>query len=155
MTPNIYPNGYLMQYPNGGLPNGNQNAVIRAMKPHDIRLANLQRVIDKHFDGKAGRLADAIGKKRPQIYRLFSDTENARSIGEELARDIEAKLGLQYGSLDQPDMTDTDITSVVNGYQQGNAEKRAAMLDISELPNEAAESLLPILEALKAKYGKQ
>lgn len=126
------------------------------MDIHEIRANNLRQLIDERFGGVASRLADKIGRQPAYVYRLFTEkTEHRRSIGEDLARDIETKLGLASGTLDQPDMQDSDVTNVMNGYQQGNAEKRAAMLDISELPNEAAESLLPILEALKAKYGKQ
>lgn len=89
------------QYPNGGLPKGFFPGLILGMKPHELRLRNLQAIIKDQFDGKAGRLADALGKKRPQIYRLFSNSDNRRDIGEELAREIEAKLGLPRGWLDQ------------------------------------------------------
>lgn len=71
------------------------------MKPHDIRRANLLKLIDERFEGNKGRFADTVGRKRPLIYRLFSDAEaSRRDIGEELARDIEHKLGLKPGWLD-------------------------------------------------------
>jgi len=97
--PNGYlPNGYL---PNGDLPKGYLAGLILAMKPHDIRRANLLKLIDERFEGNKGRFADTVGRKRPLIYRLFSDAEGSRrDIGEELARDIEHKLGLKPGWLD-------------------------------------------------------
>lgn len=124
------------------------------MKPHEIRRTNLQALIDSRFAGKAGRLADAIGRKRPQIYRLFSDAENSRDIGEELARDIEKKLGLPTGQLDLEHMTNDDMAGVVAGYQSGGNDKRTAMKDIADLPEEVASALRPIIDALKAKYDK-
>ncbi len=71
------------------------------MKPHATRLANLKLLIEQHFDGVAGRFADAIGKRRPLIYRIISvNAEEKKNIGESLARDIEAKLGYPAGWLD-------------------------------------------------------
>lgn len=124
------------------------------MKPHEIRRTNLQALIDTRFAGKAGRLADAIGRKRPQIYRLFSDAENSRDIGEELARDIEKKLGIPLGQLDLENMTNDDTADVIAGYQRGGEDKKTAMKDIAELPEEVSSALRPIIDALKAKYGK-
>jgi SOS-response transcriptional repressor LexA len=71
------------------------------MKPHEARAKNLRQLIDDRYAGKSGRLADAMGKKRPMIYRLFSNAESARDIGEELAREIEAFHGLPMGWLDK------------------------------------------------------
>lgn len=89
------------QHPNGDLPKGYLAGLIHAMKPHDIRRANLLKLIDERFEGNKGRFADTVGRKRPLIYRLFSDAEGSRrDIGEELARDIEHKLGLKPGWLD-------------------------------------------------------
>lgn len=79
------------------------------MKPHSHRRTNLLRLINERFEGKKGRFADAIGRERPLIYRLFSNTAGSkRNIGEELARDIEHKLGLTPGWLDQDHTTQAE-----------------------------------------------
>jgi len=123
------------------------------MKPHNIRRRNLRAIIERQFDGKAGRLADAIGKKRPQIYRLFSDAENSRDIGEELARDIENRLGLPYGSLDKEEMANDEANQIAQKYEKSSEEKRTAMKSLADLPDDASADLQPILDAFKAKYG--
>lgn len=62
---------------------------MRGMKPHEVRRKNLKLLIDQKYEGVVARFADAMGKKRPTIYRLFSDAESSRDIGEDLAREIE------------------------------------------------------------------
>ncbi len=69
------------------------------MDINEIRRARLRAIIDERFDGTAGQMADAIGRPRPNVSGLLSGT---RSIGEKLARDIEVKLTLPRGWLDQP-----------------------------------------------------
>lgn len=96
------------------------------MKPHDVRRANLQALIDEKFEGVAGRLADAIGKKRPLVYRIFATTpESRREIGEAFAREIEQKLGLDSGWLDR---------TTEGGSSQ--TKKSASIVNSLELPAE-------------------
>lgn len=91
-----------LEQPNHCVVNEAQAAYLTTpTKPHDIRRTNLLKLIDERFEGNRGRFADTVGRKRPLIYRLFSDVEGSRrDIGEELARDIEHKLGLKPGWLD-------------------------------------------------------
>ncbi|KAA0975722.1 helix-turn-helix transcriptional regulator [Pseudomonas sp. ANT_H12B] len=59
--------------------------------------------MQQKFEGKQSKLADAIGKNANYISRLLSTTmaaENRKNIGEDVARDIELKLGLRRHSLD-------------------------------------------------------
>lgn len=77
-----------------------------------------------------------------------------KAFGEKVARSLEINLGLPYRSLDQPDDNDTDTAGVVAGYQSGGDDKRTAMKDIADLPEEVSSALRPIIDALKAKYGK-
>lgn len=70
------------------------------MKPHEARLKNLDRLIQHRYRGVKGALADAMGKHRATIYRLFSASDSARDIGEELAREIERFHGLDPFWLD-------------------------------------------------------
>ena len=68
------------------------------------RLLRLREVIESRFAGVAGRCADAVGVKRPQMSRWVTDNEEARQgIAEESARHIEAMLGLPRGWLDSSD----------------------------------------------------
>lgn len=74
----------------------------RAMNAKQNRLKNLRALIDSRFDGVAGRCADAVGVKRPQMSRWVTENSEVRQgIAEDSARQIEAKLGIERGSLDQ------------------------------------------------------
>lgn len=110
-----------MQYPAGGLPKGYCRAVISLVKRPDIREVRLRRLselIEKRFQGKRGRLADRLGKKRSQIYRLFSTAASRRGLGEEQAREIEDELKLPTRWLDEeyenelPDEEGVDLAYV-------------------------------------------
>lgn len=70
------------------------------MKPSALRRQNLRLLIDQQYGGNTGRFADYMGKKRPTIYRLFSDAESSRDIGEDLAREIERAHKLSTHWLD-------------------------------------------------------
>lgn len=79
-----------------------------SVKPHQARNRNLLTLINERYAGIVGKLADAMGKKRPIIYRLFSASDSRRQIGEELAREIEAFHGLPVGWLDDDHHGDKD-----------------------------------------------
>lgn len=71
------------------------------MKTSDIRRARLAQIIASQFNGVAAELALKIGRDASYISRIFTQkAEHRRNIGEDLARDIEIKLGLAPGSLD-------------------------------------------------------
>lgn len=63
-----------------------------------IRIDNLKKYIDTHFNGSINAFAKSIEKNSSQFYNLF---KGERSFGQNLARDIEEKLGLSRGYLDQ------------------------------------------------------
>lgn len=116
------------------------------MKPHEIRLKNLQRLIDEKFDGNKGRFADAIGRKRPQVYRLFSgSTASRRDVGEELARDIERLLGLQRGFLDQEEVVESGLIEKPESNVKSGLRPIAAWDNEEELDPEQYV-FLPALE---------
>lgn len=77
------------------------------MTKHDTRLNRLRQLINDRYEGNTAAFADFIGKKRPQIYRLFSDGKSQRNVGEDLAREIEQKHGLPVGWMDATDQTPT------------------------------------------------
>lgn len=73
----------------------------------DIRRENLRSLMKQRFDGKQARIADALGKSANYISRCLStapSSAGSKNIGEDFARDIEAKLGLDRYSLDRPGM---------------------------------------------------
>ncbi|MGC0151907.1 hypothetical protein ACPRNU_05550 [Chromobacterium vaccinii] len=127
-----------IQYPTGDLPKGYTCGSIINMK-HTIRRQRLQLLIDEHFKGNRGRFADFLGKQRPQIYRLFSEGENRRDIGEDMAREIEEKFGLKKFSLDQP-LDSEDQTSGSN-----------AEANLQALPPELQELVQDLYRAYLAK----
>lgn len=73
-----------------------------------IRLRKLKEYITQNYDGSVASFADDIEMRRTQIYRLFGRGAHARRLGEDLARDIEERLGKDEGWLDkleEPDKT--------------------------------------------------
>lgn len=74
------------------------------MDVYAIRLQRIRELVAQRFEGNKGKFADAIGRKRPYVYRLFSATStDRRAVGEVLARDIERRLDLPAGFLDRED----------------------------------------------------
>lgn len=84
---------------------------------HDTRRQRLLDLIEEVAQGNKGLFADKMGRKRPQIYRLFSDAESARGIGEELARDFERQCGKPHGWLDG--LVDDGGTRLLNNTSPG------------------------------------
>lgn len=77
------------------------------MEISDIRRENLRALMKQRFDGKQARLADALGKSANYISRCLStapSSAGSKNIGEDFARDIEAKLGLERYQLDRQGM---------------------------------------------------
>lgn len=71
---------------------------IPGMEIKDVRRESIRRLIRNSFFGKQKAFADAIGRQPDYISRILKGTKN---LGEELARDIETKLGLPTGWMDQ------------------------------------------------------
>lgn len=67
-----------------------------------IRMQNLQRLIDSRFAGRDNQFAQAAGISPSQVTQWRT---GYRNIGEKAARNIEDKLGLPQGHLDQPTPT--------------------------------------------------
>ena len=66
------------------------------MDIQDTREQRLAQVLEKQFGGSIARLADRVDREPSYFSRVFSSegTAGKKRIGERLARDIEAKLGL-------------------------------------------------------------
>lgn len=72
-----------------------------AMDVKTARLLNLRTIIANDFGGNAGKCADKLEIKRPQIHRWVTTNDAARQgISEDSARSIEAKLGKPHGLMD-------------------------------------------------------
>lgn len=67
------------------------------MDIYKVRRDNLSQLIDRLFDGKQRRLADAIDRQPDYISRVLKGSKN---IGEGFARHVESSIGLDKGALD-------------------------------------------------------
>ena len=81
-----------------------------------IRRSNLQAVIDRRFGGVQTRFASAVGRQGDYVSRLVT---GRKSLGEKLAREIEAILGMTPGELDQPAAPAVAVSAVQNHFQLG------------------------------------
>ncbi len=72
------------------------------MTLYDIRRDIVAQLLESRFDGNKAALARAIGKDATTVSRWFSDTENRKNIGEQVAREIEERLALPRYTLDGP-----------------------------------------------------
>ncbi|WP_155419329.1 hypothetical protein [Chromobacterium subtsugae] len=144
------------QYPKGDLPKGYACGSITLMK-HTIRRERLQQLINERFNGNKGKFADFMGKARPQIYRLFSEGEHRRDIGEDMAREIEEKVGLAKFQLDRPlegdaagDGADADIN-----LQALPAELQELVKDLyrAYLAQSLSPKLIETMRTLTQSFG--
>lgn len=68
-----------------------------------IRLANLKTLLEQKFAGSQARMADATERNPAQIRAILNPhSVGGRWIGEKVARDIELKLELAPGWMDEP-----------------------------------------------------
>lgn len=66
-----------------------------------IRRENVDALIKERFDGRQARFAAAIKKPANYVWRLLTTGPHAKGIGEEIARHIEDRLGLEPYALDK------------------------------------------------------
>ena len=95
----LLPTGNTSSIPSGHLPRG-----IRGY-PADVgnkelRQTRLRKLIDDEFEGNQSRFAARIDRQPDYVSRLLSAK---KGMGEDLAREIEHKLQLKTGWLDQAD----------------------------------------------------
>lgn len=78
------------------------SATLRPMETREIRLKNLLGLLGERFGGVVAEFARAIGKD-PNQARFILNPQKAggRWVGERLAREIEEKLALGRGWLDE------------------------------------------------------
>lgn len=98
------------------------------MDLRDVRRHNLQKLMDKEFGvgtrGAQSRLAEKLGKPQNYISRCLSspDKDGSKSIGEDMAREVESAFGLPRYALDSIQL-DTNETINVEGLPSGLAQK--------------------------------
>lgn len=69
-----------------------------------IRKANVERVIEKRFNGNQASFAESIKREPAQVWQWLTTTKTRRPIGEKIARHIEDQLELPKLGLDTPNM---------------------------------------------------
>ncbi|KJK23984.1 hypothetical protein UB46_13415 [Burkholderiaceae bacterium 16] len=131
------------------------------MDIQDTREQRLAQVLEKQFGGSIARLADRVDREPSYFSRVFSSEGKAgkKRIGERLARDIEAKLGLPRLWLDGS-MEDAAAPSNDEILPPGVAIRVARL--VKDLRNEDIDRLLTAIELLMQvegvrsvrKYGK-
>lgn len=88
------------------------------MNIKEVRLHAVRRLITELFGGNKAAFADAIGRPRPNVYRLLSDNAtDKRGIGEDLARAIEQRLGLMDDALDIPPLSSEQTEEIVSALK--------------------------------------
>lgn len=101
-----YPTGYDLAIPTLRVPRKVPNGCNEAMSTKKIRRENVIALIDKRYAGNKAAFARAIDRPAPNIHRMLvmpsDELKDRRGIGEDLARDIEKRLGFAPGVLDIP-----------------------------------------------------
>ena len=89
---------------------------------NSIRRTNLSALVDERFEGNRAAFCRATGKN-PNLINLIltKNPELQRGIGEKLCRDIEAKLDLPTGWLDQRSPSNNDRSVSVPVITSGAA----------------------------------
>ncbi len=117
------------------------------MDIQDTREQRLAQIMAEQFDGSIARLSDRLDRDPSYFSRIFSDEGKAgkKRIGEHLARDIEAKLGLPRLWLDG-DAQDAPPDAAENIIPPDVASRFARL--INGLRNEDIDRVLAAIELL-------
>ncbi|WP_175518478.1 LexA family transcriptional regulator [Paracidovorax wautersii] len=100
-------------------------------------MQNLQHVIDTRYDGRDKHLADAAGISPSQITQWRT---GYRNMGEKAARNIEDKLGLHHGYLDEMNMDRHAVEEVRPSYQVSRKDttEHGHAIEVALLSNSAS-----------------
>lgn len=124
------------------------------MDIYETRKSRVEALLTRFKTQKA--LADAIGREPAYVsFILSSNPTYKKKIGENLARAIEQKIGLDVGWLDRAEGDVGELELLVEGYKRSGETKRSAMTDLAGLPEEAAAILAPIIAAMKEKNANK
>lgn len=134
------------------------------------RRRNLLELIEQRFGGNRAAFARAIDRPAPNVHRMLTEGEgDKRGIGEDLARSIEGKLGLEPLTLDREEgggresgevegttgstqpQTIGDLVRLISPSVNPHTERlieRLLQLDrAGALPSELSDSLVNLLQA--------
>lgn len=149
-TPDYYPQVISKQYPQGIYLLVTVTDDSR-MEISDIRRENLRALMKQRFDGKQARLADALGKSANYISRCLStapSSAGSKNIGEDFARDIEMKLGLERYQLDRKGMQPEPVNVESNAEYLG----QFSVWD-DDTPLDDDEVYVPFLKEVELSAG--
>ena len=114
------------------------------MDIRDIRRANLKALMDHYFPagirGQQSRFGELLGKPQNLISRLLMAPEKkgSKTVGEDLARDVEAALGLDRYAIDDPELPGR-LSGLITKERESNviaadfSNKKTGMVDIPRL----------------------
>ena len=110
---------------------------------HQIRLSNLQRLIDDYPTDPGNRAAfcRAYGLDPLQVGQYFTGGENGRNIGERKARAIEGVVGLDAGWMDRHDSSKSASTHEKSVYLESKIEPKTPQLDLVYVTREEMDIL--------------
>lgn len=123
--------------------------------PAITRRDNLQRLLEKRFDGKIADLGRAIERDDAYVWQLLN---GKRNIGERVARDIELKLDLAPGSLDSATMSGqtaltADELELVKRYRQASPAWKLVLRILAKQGGDPREDLPPDVRSILAKVA--
>lgn len=131
-------------------------AIAAMARVTDIRHAKLLLLIAQH--GTIQKLADALGKSHSQISQLrnqsaHSTTGRVRVIGDDLAREIEAKLRLGDGWMDTPEIHPHNDANPLEGESLELQMTDWAMLQaFRDMPTAKREEMLERAQAESKQF---
>lgn len=116
-------------------------------KTAGIRRRNLQKLIDRDFAGNKSEIARAYAPENPKP-QYFSDVlrhGSGKSFGEKVARQIEERLGLLPGQLDQPD------SDLLYDERRRNRIKDEIRLALDDLDRDEQRELLSAIHQIRGR----
>lgn len=119
----------------------------------EIRLRKLRMLIEEHFAGKPGLFADKLGKRRPAIYRLFTDAPSRKALGDKLTRQIEEFFGKEPGWMDN----EIDLVFRSGGERKFVQLKKAGPLPAkpTRMPAAYRKEVLGLLEKMSPEQREE
>jgi SOS-response transcriptional repressor LexA len=111
----------------------------RQMELREVRRLNLQKLMDREFGvgarGAQSRLAEKLGKPQNYISRCLGapDKPGSKTIGEDMAREVEVAFGLGRYSLDTPGMGIAE-TIDVEGLPLALVQKITSYRQVVDVP---------------------
>ncbi|BAP80932.1 transcriptional regulator [Pseudomonas sp. MT-1] len=120
------------------------------MDTSDLRKIRVRQLIEQRFEGIAANFADAVNRTPSYVSRMLASNKHSRGIGEEMARSIEQKLGLDNGWLDRP--LDASEAVPAKPKEATYTLEPVGVWD-DETPLDSDEAELPFLKEVELSAG--